>query len=222
MTAWEKHKPRGNGRDPVSAKTPLYKGRTVIEGSDLSLRWSLRGKQRDGTGVVVKPPLEDEGGSSLVDNVAADMAIGGIPAGGFEGEVHLRGGEALVPEVDGESRMLRLSDEGFQFTGKAMDARGLGTCLSRESQGIADDDAGASMAARETKDRALIAPGLRALDGEQRLGDTERVGEGDADAARADVEAEPRLRLCAHSAYLSDRMTREVPFPAMGRPIAED
>jgi hypothetical protein len=110
VTAWEKHKPQGNGRDPVSAKSPLYKGSTVIQGSDLSLRGSLLGslwgEERDRTSAVIEPSLEDEGGGGLIDDVTAGMAIGGIAASRLEDGVDLRSGEALVPEVDGQSRML--------------------------------------------------------------------------------------------------------------------
>ena len=80
-----------------------------------------------------------------------------------------------------------------------MDALGLAAAVSGEVQRIADDDAGAAVAACEAEDGALIAAGLRALDGEQRLRDAERVGERDTDAARADIEAEPGLELRAHA-----------------------
>lgn len=55
----------------------------------------------------IEPPLEDEGGGELVNQMAAGMAIGGVVAGGFKRGVDLGGGEALVPEIDGEGRVFR-------------------------------------------------------------------------------------------------------------------
>ena len=62
-------------------------------------------------------------------------------------------------------------------------------------QRIADDDACAAVTPCQAEDRALVAAGLRALDGEQGVGKAENVGECNSDAARPDVEAEPRLGL---------------------------
>lgn len=153
----------------------------------------------------VEPALEDKRGGELVDFVATRVGIGGIMAGGFEDGVSLGGREAFVPEVNREAdreagAIYRracfgkgLGDECFEFINKAVDALGLAATVSREMQRIADDDAGAAVAAQEAEDRTLVPTRLGALDGEQRLGDTERIGERDPDAARADIEAEPRL-----------------------------
>ena len=75
-----------------------------------------------------------------------------------------------------------------------MDTLGLAAGLAREMQWNADDDAGAMMAADEAEDGALVAAGLGALDSEQRLRDAQGVGERDANAASADVQAQPGLR----------------------------
>jgi hypothetical protein len=88
----------------------------------------------------------------------------------------------------------RFGDERLELIDKAMDALGLAAVISREVQRIADDDAGAAVAAGEAQDRALVAARLGALDGEQRLRAAECVGECDTDAARADIEAQPGLR----------------------------
>ena len=61
-------------------------------------------------------------------------------------------------------------------------------------QRVTDDDTGTAMAACQTQDGPLVAARLSAFEGEQRLSDTEGVGESDADAAGADVETEPRSR----------------------------
>ena len=57
-----------------------------------------------------------------------------------------------------------------------VDALGLAAAISGEVQRVPDDDACTTVAAGEAEDRALIAAGLRALDGQQGLGDTEGVG----------------------------------------------
>ena len=90
-----------------------------------------------------------------------------------------------------------MQNESFQLVDETMDAAGLAAVVSGEMQRVADDDADAAMAAGKTEDRALIAAGLRALEGEQRLRDAQGVGERDADAAGSDVEAEPGLGRCA-------------------------
>jgi hypothetical protein len=85
-------------------------------------------------------------------------------------------------------------DEGFELVDEAMDTLGLATEVTREMQGIANDNAGALMAADKAEDGALVAAGLGALDGEERLCDAQGIGERDADAAGADVQAKPGLR----------------------------
>ena len=106
----------------------------------------------------------------------------------------LGSGEALVPEMDGEGWMVRrFRNEGLQLIDETVDALGLAAGVSGEVQRVADNDAGAAMAAGEAEDGALVAAGLRTLDGEQRLGDAQGIGERDTDAAGTDVEAKPGL-----------------------------
>jgi hypothetical protein len=109
--------------------------------------------------------------------------------------------------VDGEGwivsgfTIVPFQDEGLELMDETVDAFGLAAGVSGEVKRVADNDAGAAMAAGEAEDGALVAAGLGALDGEQRLGDAQGVGERDADAAGADVEAEPGLLLCGHPAH---------------------
>src|SRR5882757_10071275 len=120
-----------------------------------------------------------------------------MTAYGFECSVDLGGGKPLIPEVNGDAGVAcigkvfsclgHLGDERLQLVHKAMDALGLAAVVSGKMQRIADDDAGATVTARQAEDGALVAAGLRALDGEQGLCNAERVGERNTDAARADV-----------------------------------
>jgi hypothetical protein len=155
----------------------------------------------------IEPALQNEGGGELVDDasayMAAEVAISGMVAHGFECSMGFGGGEALVPEVDGEAGVVHicrvfalggwLGDERFELVHKTMDSLGLAAAVSGEVERIADHDAGATMAACEAEDGALVPAGLRAFDGEQRLRDAKRVGERDTDTARADIEAQPWL-----------------------------
>src|ERR1700759_3914417 len=86
-----------------------------------------------------------------------------------------------------------VSEQGPELLDEAVNALGLRAAISGDVQRVADHDTRATMASREAEDGALIAAGLCALDGQERLSDTEGVRERDSDAARADIEAEPRL-----------------------------
>jgi hypothetical protein len=144
--------------------------------------------------VCVQPALQDDGRSELVDPVKADVAVCGIVTGCLESGVGLGGGEALVPEMDRESRTIRrFRDEGFQLIDEAMDALRLPACVPGEVQRVADHDPGTAMPAGEAQDGALVTAWLRALDGKQGLCDAQSVGERDTDAARSNIEAEPGL-----------------------------
>ncbi len=172
MTAWEKHKPRGTAGIRYPPKSHYTTER-------LALR--VRRKEGNAAALRVEPALEDKRGGKLVDFVAAGVGIGGIVTGSFERSVGLGGGEALIPEVDGEAgsvcRFLGfgccVGDQRFELIHKTVNARGLPAAIAGEVQRIADDDAGAAVAAREAQDGSLIATRLAALDGEQRLRDPE-------------------------------------------------
>ncbi len=157
--------------------------------------------------MCIQPALQDDGGSELIDAVKADvpvcMAVCRVVTGGLEDGMGLGGGEALVPEMDGERWVAGFCNERFELVDEAMDALGLAAGVSGEVERVADDDAGTAMAAGEAEDGALVAAGLSAFEGEQRLRDAKGVGERDTDAAGADVEAEPGLGLCGHPAHHS-------------------
>jgi hypothetical protein len=127
--------------------------------------------------------LEDEGGGDLVDEGLVVLA--GF-AGGVEDFVGFAGGEALIPEFDGE-----LGEVG-EFLGKGLDFGGLGAEVAGEVERVADDDADAVETAAETGEGAEIVFRVAlAGEGEDGLGgEAELVRDGDADAFGADVEGE--------------------------------
>ena len=152
--------------------------------------------------------MQDEGRGKLVDDSsAARLATRGMVARGFQRGLGFGGGEALIPEVDREADSFRigaifaifvgldgrLGDQLLQLIHKAMDTLGLKAAVSGEMQRVADDDAGTVVAARQAEDGALVAAGLAARDGEERLRDAEGVGERNPYAACADIEAQPGL-----------------------------
>lgn len=71
--------------------------------------------------ILVEEGLEDEGGGDLVDDAAVILAA---VAGFIEDLVGLLGGEALVPEVDGET------GEVGQLLGEGLGADGLGAVFT--------------------------------------------------------------------------------------------
>jgi len=205
VTAWEKHKPQGTAGIRYPPK-PHY---TTPGG--------LRNRRQEGDAATlrVEPALQDEGGGELVDFAAGSLAR--VVAGGFQGGMSLCGGEALVPEMNGEAGAVRggvfrgifvspgwrFGDERLEFIDKAVDAVGLPAAISGEVQRIADDDAGAVVTACEPEDGALITARLSALDGEERLRNAKRIGERDTDSAGADIEAEPGVELRRHAAMIA-------------------
>ena len=136
--------------------------------------------------------LEDEHGGDLVDDVfAADsFGVGGAGvAKCVEMAVGLGGGEALVPEVDGEAEF---GAEGF---GEVLGAGGLGALVAGHVEGVADDGFGdGGVPAEDAGDGFEVVPEAGAVEGEEGLGGVaEFVGEGEADAPVAYVEAENSL-----------------------------
>ncbi len=134
-------------------------------------------------GAGVEEGLQDEDGGELVDDGAA-VAAGGV-AGGVEMAVGLGGGEALVPEVDGEAEV------GAELLGEGLRLGGLWALVAGHVQGIADDGFGGGVLAQDAGDGFHVGAGVGAVQGEERLrGVAERVGDGDADAAVANIEGE--------------------------------
>jgi hypothetical protein len=213
VTAWEKHKPQGT----AGIRYPPKHHYTTPSG----LRnWREEG---DAATMRVEPALQNKGGGELVDFAAGSLAR--VVAGGLEGSMRLGGGEALVPEMNGEAGAVRggvfrgvfvllgrrFGDERLELIDKAMNAVGLAAAISGKVQRIADDDAGAVMTACQSEYGALIAAGLGTLDSEEWLRNAEGIGERDTDAAGADIEAEPRLELRRHAAMIA---TAQVSDPA--------
>jgi len=131
--------------------------------------------------------LEDEGRGDLVDDTAVLLAC---VAGLVENLVGFARGKALIPQVDGQAgKRAKLGGEGLRFGG-------LGAGLAGEVDGVADDDANNAESLGKPGQRAKIfsgdaGRGASSLEGQDGLGgEAELVGDSDADAAVADVEAE--------------------------------
>jgi hypothetical protein len=146
-----------------------------VTASLLIIRW-LAGA------VGVKEALQNQHGSDLVDDFA--MAGEGS-SGGVQVAVGFGGGEALVPEVNGEGKSLA---EGF---GKGLGSGGLGAEIAGHIEGIAEDDGCAVEFAQEAAEGFQVLFRIFPDEGEDWLrGEAELIGDGDADAATAEVKAE--------------------------------
>jgi hypothetical protein len=133
---------------------------------------------------LVEEGLEDEGGGDLVDE--GFVLLTGM-SGLVEDLVGFAGGEALVPEMDGQA------GERAEFGGKGLGFGGAWALVAGEEvQGVADDDADDGEPAGETRDGtevfARVAAGFEGQDGLG--GEAEFVRDGDADAFGTDVEGE--------------------------------
>jgi len=132
------------------------------------------------------PTLENQDGRHPVDRFGAlfDGKFGcAKQAAGFSG------GEALVPEMNGELEMLA------QVLGEGLDFFGLCAFGSAHAQGKADDDFPHVILTDDAVQVSEVAALVLTLEGFEALGgDAERVGDGDADAAGTDVEAEDAAR----------------------------
>jgi len=124
--------------------------------------------------------LQDENGSDLVD----DSAMFGAGASrGMQVAMGFGGGQALVPEVDGQAGFVA------EELGESLSLRGLGTLISGHVEGVADDDPGAAIFADKAGERFEVLLAVGARESEDGLrGETERVGDGDTNAAVSDVE----------------------------------
>ena len=152
-------------------------------GSGLSRGWRWGGW----SAAVVEKGLQNQRGGDLIDDFGVVLA--GVASLVKKG-VGFLGGEALVPEVDGQAgERAELGGEGLDLLRPRADFAG-------EMEGQADDDGGDAVAAAEAGDGAegLAGAGARVaveVEGEDGLGgEAELVGDGDADAARADVEGQ--------------------------------
>lgn len=134
----------------------------------------------------VKEALQYQHGGYLID----DLAVSGAGAArGIEVAVGFGGGEALVPEVDGEG-------EGFtKRFGKLVGPLGLGADVAGGVEGIAEHDGDAAEPAEEAAERLEVLTKVFADEGENGLGgEAELIGDGDADASGAEIEAEKARR----------------------------
>ena len=130
----------------------------------------------------IEEALEDQDGGDLVDHGAM---FGAGAAGSVEMAVSFGGGEALVPQVNGESK-------GFaQRFGKGMGLGSLGTDVAGHIQGIAENDGGAAKFAEDAAQGFEILLDVFADQGQDGLGrEAKLVGDSDANAAVAEVETE--------------------------------
>ena len=136
-----------------------------------------------------KEGLEDKDGGDLIDDVfAADaLAVGGAAmAEGVEVAVGFGGGKALIPEMDGEAELF--AERG----GKGLSAGGLRALVAGHVEWVADDGFGdRRVLAQDAGDGFQVVLQAPAVQREERLGGVaERVGQGQADAALANIKAE--------------------------------
>jgi hypothetical protein len=130
----------------------------------------------------IEEALQNQYGSDLIH----DLTVAGEgQAGSMEMAVCFRGGEALVPEVDREGKCgAKTFREGLGFDGLWAEVAG-------HVDRIADDDAGAVELVQKAPERFEVVPGVFADEGKDGLsGETELVGDGDADAAISEIEAQ--------------------------------
>jgi hypothetical protein len=148
--------------------------------------------------VAGEKAFEQDRGGDLVDEVfavdgfAMTAACGaGVMAGGVKQSVGLLGSVALVEQMVGE-RGMRFSEgsgEGLCFGGLRA---GCAVCVER----VSDDEDFDAVLADEAGDGFEVGTERSAVDREERLRDqAERVGDGETDAAVANVEREDAGRL---------------------------
>ena len=136
--------------------------------------------------------LEEEGGGDLVDDGGAVDAGGvaggpGGVAGVVEEGVGIVGGEAFVEEVEGEVGV-GLAGEVFEGLGEGEGFDGLWAGGAVGVERVADEDGFDFVLADEAGDGFEVGAEVGAVEGEEGLrGETEGVGDGDADAAVADI-----------------------------------
>lgn len=132
---------------------------------------------------AVEKALEDESGGYLIDD--GTMLPAGV-AGFVENLVRFAGREALVPQVDGQAG--QFGEAG----GKRLGLGRLKTGVTCQMKRIADHNCGDIEATGKPGQRAQILARIAApLQGEHGLGgEPQFVGDGDADAAVADIETE--------------------------------
>jgi hypothetical protein len=96
---------------------------------------------------VVQKGLQDQGGRNLVDDAA--MVLAGM-AGFVEDLVSLAGGQALIPEMNGEARKFS------QFGGEGLVILRPRALLAGKVEGISNHDRGDAESPRQARQRAHI------------------------------------------------------------------
>ncbi len=165
--------------------------RRLVAKTDYTRQWlgngfrkgRARGRQEGrawGECLRVKESLEDEDGSDLVNDCAV---LGARAPSGMKVAMGLGGGEAFVPQVEGELSLL------MHQAGKVLGLDGLGTQVAGHVERIADDDGAAVMATGEAREGAEVLASAGANEGEHGLcGEAESIGDGYTDAAIAHVQ----------------------------------
>ena len=162
------------------------------------IRKGRRGKGLGGVrvgeegGIVCgKEAFEEECGGDLVDDVLA-VEAGGMAggAGGVAGEIEegvgVVGGESLVEKMVGEGGV-----SVVQGLGEGLGFGGLGAGGAVGVEGVADEEDLDVVLADEAGDGFEVGAEGGAVEGEEGLGgEAERVGDGQTDAAVANVERE--------------------------------
>jgi hypothetical protein len=136
-----------------------------------------------GTGAPgVEKALQDQHGGDLVDHLAVS---GGGASGGVQVAMGFGGAEALIPEMDGEGEG---AAEGF---GEGLGADRLRADVSGKMEGVAENDLRAAKFAEQAAERLQVLLLIPANKGQHRLrGEAEFIGDGNANAAGAKIEAE--------------------------------
>jgi hypothetical protein len=140
--------------------------------------------------------FEDQRGCHLVDNFAAGLTVFYCEpmVGAVEDGVGVGCSVAFVEELEGGWGFEMLSEMRAEGGGKGFGFGGLEAGLAGGVDGEADENRRHVVTADEASDGFEVGLQRGAVDCEQRLGGvTERVGQGDADAAVADVEGENAL-----------------------------
>lgn len=158
--------------------------------------------------LTLHPALQDQDGGHPIDGLAPlfDREVG------FAKEaVSFGGGEALVPEMDGKFEVFA------EILGKRLNLSGLDAFSPGHAERQADDDFFHVVVANDAMKKREIVFLVLAMQRIQALGsDSERIGDGYADAACSDIEAEDASGGFLHH---GDYMRLEVgPLPLGPRP----
>lgn len=152
----------------------------------------------------IEPRLQDEHRSHPVDDplAAPRLSIVCRVSRVVEVPMRLRRRQPLVPKMH-DDRELRP-----QFFGEGLRLGRLRTLVARHIQRVADDRLGNMMLAKDAGDGLHLRAPVRAMEREERLrGEAEWIGERNADAPVADIEAgDARRKHCGNDCSGLDRI----------------